>query len=217
MNMKLMTCAALIGALAATPTHAEAGDWLLRLRGIWVAPNDSSSGIRPAFPGDRVGVTSAVMPEFDVTYFVAKHVGLELILATTKHDVNGKRGLSGLGEVADAWALPPTLTAQYHFAPDAKVRPYVGIGLNYTLFYGEDAGNALNAAIGRTKVTLDDSFGLALQAGVDVDVTETIFLNLDVKYIDMDTTARLQTGALVNTVDVSLDPIIVGVGIGMRF
>ncbi|HEY4547561.1 MAG TPA: OmpW family protein [Pedomonas sp.] len=217
MKTKLSVCAALLGIVASSAAHAEAGDWLVRARAIWVSPTESSSGIEPAFPDDRVGVGADVMPELDFTYFATKNVGFELILGTTKHNVTGRRGLAGLGTVADTWVLPPTLTAQYHFAPDAKVRPYVGAGLNYTIFYNEDASSSLNAAIGDTSVKLKDSVGYALQAGVDIDLTEKVFLNLDVKYIDMDTTATLRTGNLVNKVDVSIDPIVAGIGIGMRF
>ena len=113
--------------------------------------------------------------------------------------------------------LPPTLTLQYHFAPDGPIRPYVGAGLNYTIFYSEDASSGLEAAVGKTKVHMKDSFGWAAQAGVDIDITPKVFLNLDVKYIDIDTTARLATTAAgVQKVKVSLDPLVFGVGVGMR-
>lgn len=217
MKTKVTVCAALLAIAASGTAHAEAGDWLVRARAIWVSPTESSSGIQPAFPNDRVSVGGDVVPELDFTYFATKNVGVELILGTTKHNVTGRNGLAGLGELADTWVLPPTLTLQYHFAPDAKVRPYVGAGLNYTIFYNTDASQSLNAAIGDTGVKLKDSFGYALQAGVDIDLTKKVFLNLDVKYIDMDTTATLRTGTLVNKVDVSIDPIVAGIGIGMRF
>jgi outer membrane protein len=113
--------------------------------------------------------------------------------------------------------LPPTLTLQYHFTPAAKVRPYVGAGLNYTIFYGDNTSDALNTAIGKTDLNLSNSFGWAAQAGVDFDVSEKVFVNFDIKYIDMSTTATLTTGALVNTVDVKINPIVVGIGVGMRF
>jgi len=216
--MKMSYLAAAACALAAaTPAQAEQGDWLLRGRAILVAPTEDSSGIKPAFPNDEVSVSNSFAPEVDVSYFLADHVALELIAATTKHDINGKGGLEPIGELADTWVLPPTLTLQYHFAPKAKVRPYIGAGINYTIFYNEDASDGLEDAIGDTDVKLKSSFGYALQAGVDFDVSEKIFLNLDVKYIDIDTKATLTTGALVNKVKVSLDPIVVGVGIGMRF
>lgn len=216
MKKEYLAAAMIAAAAAATPAQAEQGDVLLRARGILVAPTEDSSGIEPAFPNDEVSVSNSVTPEVDISYFLTDHLALELIAATSKHDVNGKGGLEPVGELADTWVLPPTLTLQYHFAPSAKVRPYVGAGLNYTLFYSEDASDGLEDAIGDTKVELEDSFGFALQAGVDFDITEKLFLNLDVKYIDIDTKAKLTTGALVNRVKVSIDPIVVGVGIGMK-
>lgn len=211
---------ALAAATALTvPAHAQtqAGDVLVRLRGIMVSPTEESGPVLPAFPTGEVAVGDSVMPEVDFTYMITDHIGTELILATTKHDVTGAGALNGLGKVADTWVLPPTLTLQYHFAPKGKVRPYVGAGVNYTIFYSEDASDSLETAIGTTKVEMDDSFGYALQAGVDIDLTDRVFLNLDVKYIDIDTTARLTTGGAVNRVDVSIDPIVAGIGIGMRF
>ncbi len=97
------------------------------------------------------------------------------------------------------------------------MRPYVGIGINYTAFHSEDASSALEAAVGTTNVSLDDSWGYALQAGVDIDIGNNLFLNFDVKYIDIDTTARLRTNAIgTQRVNVSLDPLVVGVGLGIR-
>jgi outer membrane protein len=215
--MKYYFLAAVAAIGAAAPAQAEQGDWLLRGRAILVAPTEDSSGIEPAFPNDEVSVSNSFAPEVDVSYFLTDNLALELIAATTKHDVSGKTGIpDAVGELADTWALPPTLTLQYHFAPNAKVRPYVGAGINYTLFYNEDSSDGLEDALGATKVELDDSFGFALQAGVDFDVSQKVFLNLDVKYIDMDTEAKLTTGDLVNRVKVDINPIVVGVGVGMR-
>lgn len=216
--MKFYLLAAVAAVASAAPAQAEQGDWLLRGRAILVAPTEDSSGIEPAFPNDEVSVSNSFAPEVDISYFLTDHVALELIAATTKHDVSGKTGIpDAVGELADTWVLPPTLTLQYHFAPGAKVRPYVGAGLNYTLFYGEDASSGLEAALGETKVDLDDSFGFALQAGVDFDVGKNIFMNLDIKYIDMDTKAKLTTGDLINRVKVDINPIVVGFGVGTRF
>ena len=216
MNYKPVAAFGLLLA-AAQPAHAEAGDVLVRLRGIMVSPTEQSGSVRPSFPTGSVAVDDAIVPELDFTYMLTDHVGAELILATSPHDIVGRGALAGVGKLADTMALPPTLTLQYHFAPEAALRPYVGAGVNYTIFYDEDASSALETAIGATRVSADDSFGYALQAGFDVDLSERVFLNVDVKYIDIDTTATLRTGALVNRVDVSLDPVVVGVGLGMRF
>lgn len=218
MNSKWL--AGLIAAVAvAAPAHAEQGDLLVRLRGIIVAPNESSGGIKPTFPGEKVKVNNSVMPELDFTYMLTKHVGTELILATTKHHVSGRSGTTGsIGRLASSWVLPPTLTVQYHFMPDGPVRPYVGAGINYTIFYSEKASKGLEDAVGHTRVGLKDSVGYALQAGVDVPIGKRTFVNFDVKYIDINTTARLDTAAIgTQRVRVHLDPLVVGMGIGMRF
>jgi outer membrane protein len=214
------TVATLAAALAATgPAHAEAGDFLVRGRFIVVAPQDGSGGIRPAFPNDGVSVDTAYAPEIDFTYMLTNNIGLELIAATTKHSASGTSGTpAAVGKLLDTWVLPPTLTLQYHFAPEGGFRPYVGAGLNYTFFYKERASGGLEAAVGPTDVTLSNSFGWALQAGADIPLNSSLFLNFDIKYIDMDTTARLfTTAAGRQEVNVDINPIVVGFGIGMRF
>lgn len=220
MNRKTMLmAAAAAGAIASAPAQAAQGDVLVRVRAIMVAPNEKSGSVLPGFPGEKVKVDNSVMPEVDFTYMATDHIGFELIAATTRHSASGRTGTTGaIGKLASTWVLPPTLTAQYHFLPEGKIRPYVGAGVNYTLFYNEKAPNGLQAAVGATKVHMSDSFGWAGQAGVDIDITDRMFLNLDVKYIDIDTTARLTTAlAGVQRVKVDLDPFVVGVGIGMRF
>jgi outer membrane protein len=148
---------------------------------------------------------------------VTDNIGAELILATSPHDLVGEGTLAGLGEIGDVMALPPTLTLQYHFNPNGRLRPYAGVGVNYTIFYSEDASDSLINAVGPTAIDVDDSVGVAFQVGADFQLNERWFLNADVKYIQIDTTATLNSGGVINTVDVDLDPIVAGVGVGMRF
>lgn len=208
-----------VALIAAGPVHAAPGDVLVRVRGILVAPNEKSGGILPSLPGEKVAVGNSFMPEIDFTYMATNNIAFELVLATTKHSLAGRTGTTGgIGKLGSTWVLPPTLTAQYHFAPAGKVRPYVGAGINYTIFWNEDASTGLEAAVGKTGVRLSDSFGYAVQAGADIDLSPKIFLNFDVKYIDMSTTARLATTAIgIQRVKVDINPIVVGVGLGMRF
>lgn len=206
--------------MAAIPAQAtSAGDFLVRVRAIVVAPEVSSGDVQPAFAGERVNVDNSLAPEVDFTYFATDHIGFELIAATTKHHIHGTTGTTGsIGRLASTWVLPPTLTAQYHFLPKAHVRPYVGAGVNYTVFYSSKASSGLVAAVGPTSVGLSNGFAWALQGGVDVDVTKKIFLNFDVKYIGIKTNACLSTTAAgLQQVHVGLDPLVTGAGIGFRF
>lgn len=197
---------------------AKEGDILLRLRAIGIVPIDSSEGIQPDLVTTGLSPGNAVVPELDVTYMVLDNFGVELIAATSHHDIKATGALSNLGNVGEAWLLPPTLLAQYHFIPDGPVRPYVGAGLNVTFTYGEQAQGSLKTALGQsTKLELGNSVGWAAQAGVDIQLTDDIFLNLDVKYIDIDIDAKITTGAVTRTDTVHIDPVIIGIGIGMRF
>lgn len=216
---------AAVAMLAAVPAAAQdhpgiaKGDVLVRLRAIMVAPNEKSSGITPTFPTEHVALDDSIMPEVDVTYMATDNIGFELIAATTKHTASGTSGTTGsIGDLASTWVLPPTLTAQYHFNPAGGVRPYVGAGVNYTIFWDEKASKGLQTAVGPTKVKMSDSFGWAAQAGVDIDLNPRMFLNLDVKYIDIDTTATLRTTAIgTQEVRVHIDPFVFGAGVGFRF
>ncbi|MBU6166546.1 MAG: outer membrane beta-barrel protein [Alphaproteobacteria bacterium] len=217
MKMLNATLAAVALTMAATPALAEKGDILVRLRAITVQPQEKVGPVLPTFPTSSGSITDAYAPEVDFTYMITNNIGVELIAATTKHCVQGGATLAAVGRLACTWVLPPTLTLQYHFVPTGKIHPYVGAGVNWTMFYNEKASAQLNSAIGATRVNLSNSWGFALQGGVDFDLNEKMFVNIDVKYVDMDTNARLTTGVAVNNLLADINPLIVGVGVGWRF
>lgn len=124
MNFKPYFAGLVLACGFAAPASAAAGDTLIRVRGIMVAPNESSGGINPTFPTEKVKINNSAAPEVDFTYMASDNIGFELIAAITKHRATGTSGTTGsIGRLASTWVLPPTLTAQYHFAPAAKIRP----------------------------------------------------------------------------------------------
>ena len=131
-------------------------------------------------------------------------MALELILATQRHNVT-----AGGVDIGTVKHLPPTLTLQYHFMPEATLRPYVGAGINYTRFYDINLGGGA--------FTVDkNSWGGALQAGFDYGLTKDMFLNFDIKKIWIDTNVKSSaTGAVVTNIEI--DPLVVGVGLGWKF
>ncbi len=193
---KSLLALTLIAALPATalPATALADNWMMRVRAIDIVP-DVSSGL-PGFD-----VSSEWVPEVDFTYFLAPNIGVELILATSRHEVTVPGASLGKLNV-----LPPTLTLQYHFQPTPTIKPYVGAGVNYTRFYNVDLAPGLSID--------KNSFGGALQAGVDIAVTQNGYINLDVKKIWIDTDVK-SGGVKLTTLDI--DPVVWGVGYGFRF
>ncbi len=181
---------------------AAEGDspWMVRVRGLSVQADEGGS----VSIGGAVKIDEDIVPELDITYFFSDNIAAELILATTNHDVSH----STVGSLGDVNLLPPTLTLQYHFTPDAQISPYVGAGVNYTFFYNEDGAPGL-------PIDYDDSFGWALQAGVDVKIDDNWRVNLDVKKIFLSTDVSIAGGAV--TADVDIDPWIIGLGVGYRF
>ncbi len=189
---------ALVIGSASSVASAAQGDWLGRARVININPDASSSAL-------NLNASTETTLELDFSYFLTGNVALELILATKQHDITSAG--APIGEVS---LLPPTLTLQYHFAPDsASFRPYVGAGVNYTRFYD------INLLAGAATVN-NSSWGGALQIGADFPINKTFFLNIDVKKIWIDTDVKLTaTGATVANFDIN--PVIVGVGVGMKF
>ncbi|MGD1934738.1 MAG: OmpW family protein [Candidatus Phaeomarinobacter sp.] len=204
--------AALLGATALTmPTLASAEDgvsekspWQVRARIIGVIP-DEDSDVTPNI--GSIDVDAAVVPEIDISYFFTPNIALELIAATSPHDVEVDLNGGGTLDLGDVWVLPPTLLLQYHFMPDGQVRPYVGAGINYTHPYNADDTAA-------TSVDYEGGFGWALQAGVDVPIGGNWSWNLDVKKIFVEIEATVNSAVKA---DVDLDPWVVGTGIGYRF
>lgn len=190
------------GLLTGVANAYQAGDWVVR-GGIWGAFPKSDN---LSLPLGTVEVDDGVTFGFNITHMITPNLGVELLGAWPfSHDI--KLGGRKVGETKH---LPPTVTMQYHFLPQNTVRPYVGLGLNYTFFFDEGTTGALTG----TKLSLKDSWGLAAQAGVDIDITPDWFVNLDVHYIDIDTKAKVN-GASLGTVEI--DPWVVGINIGTRF
>ncbi|WP_346351377.1 OmpW family outer membrane protein [Oceanimonas sp. AH20CE76] len=202
-KVALLVAAALIAPSAAF-AH-QAGDILVRGGAVTVSPNSS---------GDNVGSghlepNSNTQLGLTLSYMITDNWGVELLAATPfSHSVSTQ----GFGEVAKIKHLPPTLMGQYYFGnAQSKVRPYVGAGVNYTFFFDEEGRGALDG----DDVSLDDSWGLAAQAGLDMKVTDNLFVNGSIWYMDIDT--EVTSKRLGKTYDTSIDPIGLMVGLGYRF
>ena len=221
----------------AAGAHAEAGDFVVRLRAANVSPDESSSlgrktdqayGAPTATAlygnaGAELRVDDQWIPEVDFSYYFTKNIAAELILATgTRHDVktSSAGALLTTNKLGSVNLLPPTLTLQWHFMPDQSFDPYVGAGVNYTYFM--DKNLTAQTIVGPQKIKLEsDSFGGALQAGFDVNLKDRWLLNFDVKKVWISTDVKLNApvlGAGWRKIDsLDIDPWIISVGIGKKF
>ncbi|MFZ6874274.1 OmpW/AlkL family protein [Undibacterium sp. Di27W] len=204
--MKKLVIALSLAAIGFTASQAmaqEQSPWQVRARLVNISPADKSDPVAGVGAANRITVDSKEIPEVDFTYYFSPNWSAELILTyPQKHDVM----LDGV-IIGTFKHLPPTLTAQYHFAPDAQINPYVGAGLNYTRI--SDV-NLLKGAGGLE----NSSIGLAIQAGVDFKLDKNWSLNLDIKKVQIRSDVTI-AGAKVSAV--KIDPWLVGVGLGYRF
>ncbi len=218
-----------VGALSAVPAFANIS---VNVGAITVAPNDSSSTLNvvesvaglPA-GSTQVSVNNNTQLGLTIDYKINNNWTAELIAATPfSHDVKVKgSAIDGL-DVGSTKHLPPTLVAQYHFdMGNSNIDPFVGVGLNYTKFFSASASNTLKTTLQALDVTtandkvdldLDDSFGLALQAGVNYKINDNWGAHFAVSKIDIDTEANVTVnGASIQKVDVQIDPMVVMVGV----
>jgi len=200
-------------AVAQTDPGA-AGSLDVHLRAVVVAPE--ATDLKVTAGGAPLTVTSSsittsVIPEIDATYFLTNHIGVEVIAGTTQHSIH-----ASIAQVADGaklnlgsvWLLPPTVTAKYYFDSTGAFRPYVGAGVNYTLFYSPHSEAVPGMHYG-------NDWGTALQAGVDIPVMAGYFVNVDAKQLFLNDGVKADGGAI--RAHANINPLLIGFGVGYRF
>lgn len=241
--IRTATAVTALGLLSFNALAQSQGDWLARFGIGFVNPDVDSGDL--VFEGTRldgyqIDVDDDARPVVNLTWMASDRVGIELLAAWPfQHDIDGAGALADLGRLGRTKHLPPTLSLQYHFLPGRKVRPYAGVGLNYTLFFDESTTDGLHEGIiatanaatgagfsgGDTSLDIKDSFGVALQAGIDFHLTDRWFLNADARWIRIEADARLTTRTtdgggdvtLRSRVKADLDPWVLSATVGYRF
>jgi len=184
--------------------------WMIRLRALGVVTRDS--GYVDQLPGSGLKTTDTLVPELDISYFFTKNIAAELILGVTRHHITGTGTITGV-DVGKAWLLPPTLTLQYHFTDFGAFKPYVGAGVNYTLFFSQSAAGGTV-----TESHLKDTAAPVVQVGFDYMINNHWGFNVDVKklWLRPDWNGTLAGGTPISG-KVNLDPWLIGTGITYKF
>ena len=225
--MRMMTAAAAIAAAIATTTPALAEDMAgrvqVKLLGTAVLPDGELKAVNVDLIGVPAGTDTEAndnfVPTLAIEYFFTNNISLETICCVTQHDVDTSAGaLSGAELVSDAKIIPATFTLKYHFGDHSTVTPYIGVGPTYFLVIDDEPG-AGSIGLGATDFNLEDAFGVALQAGLDIPLGDGgPSLTLDAKKYFVSADAHWYAGATeVLATEHKLDPWVLSAGVGVTF
>jgi outer membrane protein len=201
---------------ALAPAFEAPSPWMVRVRALAVIP-DAKLSINQV-PTANGKINTSYIPELDISYFFTKNIAAELVLGVSPHKVTGNAApIVGL-PIGKTLLLPPTLTLQYHFTDFGAFKPYVGVGVNYTFFLDQKAGNTTVGGLTVTSLNVKSAPGLALQVGFDYMLNQNWGFNVDVKKLWL----RPEYTAVVAPLGgisgkLRIDPWIVGVGLTYRF
>lgn len=201
MSLHWLSHATLGALLLAGSLGAHAGDspWKARIGVSKIVPTSDSGSILPG----EVDIDSDTGPTFNLAYFLTPNLAIDVLGGLPfEHDI--RLGGSKIGSTKQ---LPPIVSLQYHFAPEARLRPFIGIGVNYTYFYDEKLDNGAD-------LELSDSWGAAFQVGLDFALDDNWTVGGDVRYAKIDTDVKVG-GVKVGSVDV--DPTVYSLNLGYRF
>jgi len=216
-KLNTITAAILLSASSVSFAYST-GDIIVRTGIVSVNPDSKSDNISAQDStvfasvspnSSQVSADNNSQLGLSATYMLNERLGLEVLAATPfSHDLEGEGDLAG-ADIGSVKHLPPTVSLQYYFLDSASpVQAYVGLGLNYTTFFSEETGSTVEA-LGYTKLSLDDSFGLTGQVGLDYKLNEHWGVNASIMYAQISTEATLENGAAGDlSVDYDLDPLV---------
>lgn len=210
MKLQSLVLAAATALTMTTAFAVPAGTWSVAAGAHMVDPKSNNGTL--ADGAFSVEVDDDIRPTISGEYFVANNIGVELLAAIPFHHDITLTDNAGNQIDAKTQHLPPTLSLQYHFDGHnmpMNVKPFVGVGVNYTTFFKERIYNGNG-----NDLELDDSVGIAGHVGLDIPFAPTEALRLDARYMDIKTDASLN-GTDIGEVDIS--PWVYGVAFVKQF
>ncbi|KAB8308890.1 MULTISPECIES: outer membrane protein OmpW [Rahnella] len=201
-------------AAAAFPAIAsahEAGDVIVRVGTATVRPTEGSDNVLGL---GSFNINNNTQMGLTLGYMFTDNIGMELLAATP---FQHKIGLKSTGTIAEVKQLPPSLMAQYYFGDKRdKLRPYLGLGINYTTFYDTNF-NQTGRDAGLSDLSVKDSWGVATQAGLDYNLDDNWLINMSVWWMDIDTEVKFKAGGEQQNINTRIDPWVFMFGVGYRF
>lgn len=224
MKKNLLTLALLSVISIANAADYKAGDIVVRGGITNVNPDSSESKIMLGGTDSTMSLSVDDNSQFGLNfvYFYDQNWAIEVLAASpfthdvTIYDPNAVLNVDG-AKLAEVTHLPPTVSAIYYFQTDSSFKPYVGLGLNYTIFFDEGFEEAPKS-LGLSNLDLDSSFGLAAQIGADFQLNDKWHINASVRYIDINSEATFDVGgSSIGKADISIDPTVTSILVGYKF
>jgi outer membrane protein len=227
MRIRTVSTLTIASLFSANVMAHDAGELFARVGLGYVGPDTDSNNLvvgGTELAGYQIDVGDNTRPIIELGYMYTDSIGVEVLAAWPfKHDIDGAgAALDGAGKLGETSHLPPTVSLQYYFAPGSTIRPYVGAGVNYTTFFSEDTTATLEGALGGpSDLSISDSFGLALQVGADLYISDNLFVNFSARYIQIEADATIKTqtdaGEVISRIKADIDPIVLSAGLGFHF
>lgn len=230
---KTLLSLALLSTLSTAAFANQAGDILIR-GGLTSVNPDSDKAAVLLGGSDATGASLSVDDNtqlgLNFVYFYDNNWAVELLAATPfTHDVTLNDPTAALGgalgvptgldgvKLAEVSHLPPTLSALYYFDTGTAFKPYVGLGINYTVFFKEEF-EAAPKSLGLSNLKLDGSFGFAAQVGADYEIDKNWSVNVSARYIDISSDASFDVGGdSIGTAKVDVNPMVYSIMLGYKF
>jgi outer membrane protein len=208
--MKLKQALAGVAALASfTAAHAQSANTFYVTTGWFrFMPQDTSDPLKidsvggtpvnMAIPGTGASIGSSDTLGVSLGYFITDHLATEAELGIPpKFDISGGGTLSTFGKVGTAKLWSPALLLKYYFnSPEAKFRPYLGMGVTYAWFTDAKITNSSfeqGVLGGPTSVSTDRSWAPVFNLGFNYNFTKHWFAGFSLSYIPISVIASYNT------------------------
>jgi outer membrane protein len=193
---------------AVDPFGLTAGTFLLRGRIVGILPDNHDNSV--SVIGGHVEVSNSITPEVDLSYFMTDHLAIEVEAGVTHNRLIAENTVLGDVDVGKVWGAPVLALLQYHVLPRSRWNPYAGVGVAFLHYFDAEPAGGL-----AQQLSVQSETGAVFQAGLDLELTDRWYGNLDIKKLLVSSHASVNDGELTATGNIS--PIIVGFGIGYRF
>ena len=220
MNFKLCALLGLAGAMTSSAWAQAPGTFLIRGGAMKITPKVESSPLSaPAPQGTTIDNGPSTKPAGGITLMLTPNISVDIPLAPPfKFPIYGTGAIQGVGQIGSVKSLPATQFLQYRFGEQkSTIRPYVGLGITYAKFFGEESSAAFTGLTNPggpvTSFKVQSKFAFTPQVGLYVDLSETYFFDIWYAKTFLKNKTTLSTGQTQENV---LNPRTLSIGIDMK-